>query len=233
MNKTKIEWTDYTWNPITGCKNGCWYCYANKLFTRFHKSFEPTFHPERLYEPLLLDKPCKIFCCSVSDLFAKWTKESWRKQVLDIIEKDTQAELGHTFQLLTKHPEGIDKNFEFSQNVWVGATVTQKSEIKNFDEIKRVKAKVRFVSFEPLLEDISFDLENNLKDRVEWVIIGKLTGSKRIEIQIEWVQRILDITSELRIPTFIKNNVNWKEKIQKFPIVVNSPQSQKRHQEAF
>jgi protein gp37 len=166
-------------------------------------------------------------------LFAKWTKEEWRQQVLDIIEKDSQARLGHIFQLLTKHPEGIDKNLAFSENVWVGTTVTQKSEIKNLGEIRKVNAKTRFVSFEPLLEDISFDLEKSLENHVEWVIIGKLTGSKRIEIQKEWVQSILDTTSELRIPTFIKNNVNWKEKIQDFPAVVNSSQFQERFHEVF
>lgn len=217
MNKTKIEWTDYTWNPITGCRNGCEYCYARRLFMRFHRSFEPQFHPERLKEPLQLKRPAMIFCCSVSDLFAQWTREEWRQQVLRIIERDKQAELGHTFQLLTKHPEGIDKNYTFPENAWVGTTITRKSEIRNLEEIKRVKVKIRFVSFEPLLEDVSHGLTDLLKTSVEWVIIGKLTGSKKTTLKKEWVEGILDVTGELEIPTFVKNNVGWEETIQEFP----------------
>jgi hypothetical protein len=82
MNRTKIEWTDFSWNPIVGCKHGCWYCYAKKLCQRFKKifpnGFEPTFYHERLTEPWDYLKPSKIFVCSIADLFASWTPTAWR-----------------------------------------------------------------------------------------------------------------------------------------------------------
>lgn len=208
MNKTKIEWTNYSWNPITGCKHGCWYCYAKKLFTRFHRSFEPTFHPERLDEPLYVEKPSKIFCCSVSDPFAEWTPDEWLQEVLEIIDECDW----HIFQLLTKNPERIDKGYEFQDNVWIGTTVTQQSEINNIEEIKKVKAKVRFVSFEPLLGDINADLRG-----IDWIIIGKLTGSKKVKLQNEWVQNIIDQAEILDIPIFVKDNVKWNKVIREFP----------------
>lgn len=212
MNKTKIEWTNYSWNPITGCSHGCWYCYAYKLFTRFHRSFEPTFHPERLYEPLHLFKPSKIFCCSVSDLFAPWTQNEWRVAVLQSI---ADCPIGHTFQLLTKNPENIPPHYVFPDNVWVGTTVTgENGDWKNIEEIKKVKARVRFVSFEPLLGDMP---EGITLCGIQWIIIGKLTGSRRVKLDPDWVKNILFEASDHRIPVFLKNNLAWPLGVQEFP----------------
>jgi len=209
MNRTKIEWCDYSWNPLTGCLYNCWFCYAKKLFTRFHKSFEPIFYPERLDEPSKLRKPSKIFCCSVSDLFADWTEEGWRNSVLEAINKYPQ----HTFQLLTKQPQNINKNYNFSPNVWIGATVTTQSEVKNIDIMKKVRCGIRFISFEPLLEKITCNL-----DGIDWIIIGKLTGSKKVPLQKEWVEELIENARAKKIPIFIKDNVKWSEKIQEFPV---------------
>jgi protein gp37 len=208
MNRTKIEWTDYTWNPITGCLHNCWYCYAKKMFTRFHRSFEPTFHPERLNELEKLKKPSKIFVCSVADLFAEWTKSEWVLQVLMEMKKYPQ----HIYQLLTKQPQNIAKEINFGDNVWIGTTVTKQTECVNIEEILQVQSGVRFVSFEPLLEEINCDLEG-----LDWIIVGKLTGSKKIPLQKEWVEKLIKQARELKTPIFIKNNVNWVEKIQEFP----------------
>lgn len=208
MNKTKIEWTDYSWNPVTGCNHGCWYCYAYKIFQRFHKNFKPTFHPERLDEPLKLKKLSKIFCCSVSDLFADWTKPEWRKSILDVIHKCPQ----HTFQLLTKQPHLIDKKYEFGDNVWIGATVTTQSEISKVKEIKKVKCNIKFISFEPLLGNIFVDLKG-----IDWVIIGKLTGSRKIKLQRRWVTDLIKQVKYYNIPLFIKDNIGWDKKMQEFP----------------
>ena len=208
INRTKIEWTNFSWNPITGCKYSCWFCYAQKLFTRFNKSFEPTFYPERLNELGKLKKASKIFCCSVSDIFAEWTKPEWRNQVIKAIEKYPQ----HTYQLLTKQPHLIDKDYKFGDNVWIGATVNNQSEISKIEEIKKVKCGIKFVSFEPLLSNIDCNLKG-----IDWVIVGKLTGSKRVPLQKEWVENIIKQTKALNIPLFIKDNVKWEKKIQTFP----------------
>ena len=212
MNRTKIEWTDYSWNPITGCLYDCWYCYAKKLFTRFHRSFEPTFHPERLEEPAKLKKPSKIFCCSVSDLFAYWTKEEWREAVIGAIAKYPQ----HTFQLLTKQPQGIEF-FRKPDNIWCGVTVTCQQDVDN-NMIrhlrKRTNAKVKFVSFEPLLGEIGCDLRG-----IDWVIIGKLTGSRAVKLQKEWVENLIKNAEHHDVPVFIKDNLSWHKKVQEFPEV--------------
>jgi len=145
MNRTKIEWTEFSWNPITGCKHGCWYCYAKKLTQRFKKifpyGFEPHFYPERLKEPWEYEKPSKIFVCSIADLFAPWTPSAWRHQVMKAIY-DCPVE--HTFQLLTKNPERIDYGFgNYPNHVWVGTTVTNENkDWRNIEAIKNVEAEV-------------------------------------------------------------------------------------------
>jgi protein gp37 len=204
MNRTKIEWTEWSWNPVTGCLHGCWYCYARKLSQRFKKifpnGFEPTFYPERLKEPYELRNPSKIFVCSIADLFAPWTPREWMWNVLTSIE---WCPVKHTFQLLTKNPELIPQAYVFPDNVWVGTTVTgENNDVKNIEEIKKVQAKVRFVSFEPLLGKIEPDLKG-----IQWVIIGKLTGSKRVKLQDEWVDTIFKEARRLNIPVFTKNNL--------------------------
>jgi len=212
MNRTKIEWTDYTWNPITGCKHGCWYCYAHKMFTRFHRSWEPTFHADRLKEPWEVSKPSKIFVCSVADIFAEWTEPEWRDAVLESI---FDCPVKHTFQLLTKNPENVPDailQVEYPDNVWIGATITDRNDQHLDAYMKYVNCGVRFLSFEPLLGEVHPDLSH-----IDWIIIGKLTGSKKVPLDKAWVQTLLDSARKRNIPVFIKNNVGWPEKIQEFP----------------
>jgi len=224
MNRTKIEWTDWTWNPITGCLHGCWYCYAKKLFTRFHRSFEPTFHPERLDEPFRLDmrnrrpRHIRVFVCSVADLFAAWTPVEWRHEVLKVVMNEGLGFID--FQLLTKNPENV-LNYHFPENVWVGMTVTNQTEAdRMLIHATHIDAKVRFVSFEPLLGMINVE---PLIENYDWIIIGKLTGSRKIPLQKEWVENLLDQAERNDIPVFLKNNVGWPEKIQEFPALGGLP----------
>ncbi len=218
MNRTKIEWTDYSWNPITGCLHGCWYCYVKPLTRRFKKIFpngmNPTFYPERLTEPWNLKKPSKIFVCSISDLFAPWTPEEWMTQVLESI---FECPVKHTFQLLTKNPERIPP-IEFPDNVWVGTTVTgENRDILNIEAMREVRAKVRFVSFEPLLGEVKPRSPENPLIDIQWVIIGKLTGAKRVKLDSAWVNDILGLAAEFDIPVFMKDNLKWPYHRQEFP----------------
>jgi len=221
MNRTKntIGWCDLSWNPIVGCKHGCWYCYARKLTQRFKKifpnGFEPTFHPERLKEPWELKKPSKIFVCSIADLFAPWTPREWREAVMDSV---IFCPIKHTFQLLTKNPERIPL-VVYPKNVWLGTTVTNEyDDAKNIYEIKQRCAGVRFASFEPLLGRLPYWA--NLKG-LDWIIIGKLTGSKKVQLKREWVEDILHQAMDHDIPVFMKNNLSppWPKEdlIQQFP----------------
>jgi len=205
MNRTKIEWTDWSWNPITGCLHGCWYCYARRIATRFPKNFpkgfKPTFWPERLNEPWQLKKPSKIFVCSMSDLFAPWTPKEWRDAVLKSI---IECPIKHTFQLLTKNPERIEP-IKFPDNVWVGTTVTcTGGDYVNIEKIKYVRAGVRFVSFEPLLGKLPDIVDFR---GIDWIIVGKLTGSKKIPLDEESVLDILTRAEWHDIPVFLKNNL--------------------------
>jgi len=219
MNRTRIEWTDYSWNPITGCLHDCWYCYAKKLFTRFHRSFEPTFHPERLDEPFHLDmrnkrtRHIRVFVCSVADLFAPWTKPEWRDRVLEVVMNPGLRFID--FQLLTKNPENVPDSImetEFPENVWIGATITGRNDQHLDTYMKYINCGVRFLSFEPLLGEVNCTLEN-----IDWIIIGKLTGSRKIPLQKEWVQSLINQARALKVPVFIKNNVGWPERLQQFP----------------
>lgn len=219
MNRTKIEWTDFTWNPITGCLHGCWYCYAKKMCQRFKKTFpngfEPTFYPERLREPWERRKPSKIFACSIADLFALWTPKEWRDLVLHSMFK---CPVKHTFQLLTKNPELIPP-IHFPDNVWVGTTVTgENGDVKNIGALYDVKAKIKikFASFEPLLGPISYNFAG-----LQWIIIGKLTGSKKVKLRQAWVDDILINARFLGIPVFMKNNLGIPNPIQEFPRGLN------------
>lgn len=218
MNKTKIEWTDYSWNPITGCKHGCWYCYAHKLFTRFHRSFEPTFHPERLDELKKLKKPAKIFVCSVADIFAHWTPREWGQRVIDEVQKPEYNHL--TFQLLTKAPENMGYyHINPQPNIWIGVTITGQDEINEMNTLVEGWEGNKFVSFEPLLEPINPN-RAGFKiyfPKIGWVIIGRLTGSSRVKLEKEWVQTLIEECRANGIPVFVKDNVNWEEKIQEFP----------------
>jgi protein gp37 len=219
MNRTSIEWTDLTWNPIVGCDHGCWYCYAKRLTRRFPKNFpngfKPTFHPGRLKEPWALTTPKKIFCCSISDLFAPWSLQSWRDHILFSI---FECPVKHTFQLLTKNPERIEKYVNFPKNLWIGTTVTcENQDWRNLEQIKKVKCGVRFASFEPLLGMLPEEI--SLKG-LDWIIIGKLTGSSRVKLDPKWVQRICVEANDLEIPIFLKNNLLKSfsfPKIQNFP----------------
>jgi len=213
MNKTKIEWTDYSWNPITGCLRNCWYCYAKKLFTRFHRSFEPTFYPERLSELRKLRKPAKIFVCSVADLFAEWTPEEWRDAVLNEISKPEYKHL--TFQLLTKNPENI--RLQAKENIWIGATITKQRELDLMYALVNNYQGLKFLSFEPLLEAITPSRIDGYFRKIDWVIIGKLTGSNKVKLEKEWVYFLIRNCRANNIPIFLKDNLKWHEKIQEFP----------------
>ena len=195
-------------------------CYAAKITKRFPKifpnGFKPTFHLERLKEPYTLKKPSRIFVCSIADLFASWTPYEWRNAVLDAIY---ECPIKHTFILLTKNPENIPKGYVFPDNVWVGTTVTMENgDWKNIEEIKTINAKVKFVSFEPLLGLLP---DNVALKGLQWVIIGKLTGSKKVKLDSYWVTRILGETKRHAIPVFMKKNLcpDWPkhELIQQFP----------------
>ena len=189
MNKTKIEWTDYTWNPVVGCKHGCNYCYAKRMNDRFkwiEKWNKPQIFVERLDEPYKIKKPSKIFVCSVADLFGDWIGDDW----IELIMKVTRDNPQHTFQFLTKNPVRY-LDFNFPENCWLGATITGKN---HKDDLLRLLwlSKVpnknkRFVSIEPLLGKIN---QGTLLDNFDLVIVGAMTGVGAVPPKKEWIDGI-------------------------------------------
>ena len=204
MNKTKIEWTDYTWNPITGCHHGCPYCYARKkaenpFYKRaFPYGFEPHFYHERLNEPLKLKNPSKIFTVSMGDMFGDWVPKLW----IDLIFDQMKQSPNHTFQILTKNPGRINKVVSgdmYSQNIWLGTSVEGNGIENRIHELKKVPQFHKFVSFEPLQGMIMSDLSG-----IEWVIIGAQTNPTKYPPS-EAIQSVLYRAKD--IPVFFKNNM--------------------------
>lgn len=218
MQKTKIEWTDYTWNPIKGiCPVGCWYCYARRIYRRFE--LDPDLRIKEIrYCP---QKPSKIFVCSTIELFHPAIPKKWRDTIFKFIEDCPQ----HTFQILTKFPQNIDR--PMPDNVWLGVTVTN---IDDFWKARRLgqipSAKIKFISFEPLLSKIWSEhcyVEGQFKTPlwVDWVIVGRLTGQGRKHDPLkDWIKHIVKTCYYSKTPIFLKNNLKeiWGEPlIQEMP----------------
>ena len=169
MKKTKIEWCDSTWNPVTGCRHGCEYCYARAMTKRFPNTypngFEPTFYEDRLNQ---FDN-CQrrnIFVSSMGDLFGDFIPDEWIEKVLDKCEQNQQ----HNYLFLTKNPErywDILMGFKLPENIWLGTTVTGKT--GRFKDLPRAEAVNTFISIEPLLNDIP---DSEFERMPKWVIIG-------------------------------------------------------------
>lgn len=142
LNKTKIEWTDYTWNPMVGCLHGCYYCYAKKINDRFgyiEKWNEPKFFPDRL-KIKFPDKPSKIFVGSMSDVMGNWIYSEWIEKIIEVAKANPK----HIFQFLTKNPKRY-KDFVFPVNCWLGVTITSnKDHQRVLDFYKAVAAKNNF-----------------------------------------------------------------------------------------
>lgn len=196
MKTTKIEWTDKTWNPITGCTRksaGCAHCYAEVMARRlqamrlekYRNGFELTLHPNFLNEPLKWKKAHNIFVCSMSDIFHEKVPFDFIDSIMSVIKQTPQ----HRYQILTKRSEIMSDYFstrELPQNVWLGVTVECSSSKIRIDHLRNLNATVKFLSCEPLIEDLG---AINLKG-IDWVIVGGESGPKARPMQLDWVMNI-------------------------------------------
>lgn len=215
MKTTKIEWTDRTWNPVTGCSKisaGCANCYAETMSKRLHamgqkkykNGFKLTIHDEVLNEPVMWKKPHTIFVCSMSDLFHVDVPFAFIDKVMDVIRSTPQ----HRYQILTKRSERMKEYFlhrEIPSNIWLGVTVECKESKKRIDDIRQLKASIKFLSCEPLLEDLG---KINLKN-IDWVIVGGESGSRARPMKEDWVEKIKIQTAEQSVAFFFKQWGTW------------------------
>jgi len=219
FNRTNdnIEWAIWTWNPVTGCKHGCTYCYARDIANRFYKQgFEPTFHENRLSAPKNTiipnsdkDTPGNhnVFVCSMADLFGDWVPKEWIDKVLQSVKDNPQW----TFLFLTKNPKKLLK-FDFPKNSWVGTTVDVQSRVKMAEDVfKKLRSTVKFVSCEPLREKVVF------KDMsaFDWVIIGgqsKCSTEDARQPEWSWVESLFNQARGKKIKIYFKPNLTVRPK---------------------
>jgi protein gp37 len=214
-DRSAIEWTDATWNPVRGCTKispGCKHCYAERFAERFRgvpghpfeQGFDIRLVPEKLDQPLRWRSPRRIFVNSMSDLFHDRVPTEYISRVGEIM----QAASWHTFQVLTKRNERLQSllNGELRwmgslSNVWWGVSVEDREHgLPRIDSLRSTNARVRFLSVEPLLEDVGeIDLSG-----IDWVIVGGESGPRARPMEEAWVSRMLKQCEAARVPFFFK-----------------------------
>lgn len=209
MQRSSIEWTEATWNPVTGCKEvspGCAHCYAKTFAERFRgvpghpyeKGFDLQLRPERLSQPLRWKKPRTIFVNSMSDLFHEDVPYEYIKQVFEVMESAEQ----HRFQVLTKRSERLAElapSLPWPENVWMGVSVENQRFASRVDDLRETDAAVRFLSCEPLLGFLDLNL-----DGIHWVIVGGESGPGARRMKPEWACAVRDQCVEAKVPFFFK-----------------------------
>ncbi len=219
MSSSKIEWTESTWNPTTGCtkiSSGCANCYAERMAMRlkamgtpkYSNGFEVTLHEDSLSEPYTWKKPKVIFVNSMTDLFHEDIPFSFIEKVFKVMNENPQ----HIFQVLTKREENLLKyndKLNWTSNIWMGVTVEDAKAKKRIDYLRQTKAAIKFLSCEPLISDLGqLDLTN-----INWVIVGGESGPKSRPIKEDWVLDIFSQCKSADIPFFFKQwgGVNKKK----------------------
>lgn len=197
MAESAIEWTEHTWNPVTGCTKvsaGCKHCYAETMAKRlkamgasgYEYGFRLTLHPNRLMQPLLRKRATTYFVNSMSDLFHEDVPDSFIDRVFDVIRQTPH----HTYQILTKRSERLPQYFakrDCPINVWLGVSVEDKKDgVPRINDLRKVPATIRFLSVEPLLEDIG---KIDLKE-IHWVIVGGESGHNARPMKQSWADAV-------------------------------------------
>lgn len=205
-----IEWTESTWNPLTGCDKispGCKFCYAERMAKRlkamgqpnYANGFKLTLHESVLEKPLEWKKPQIIFVNSMSDLFHKDVPVEFILRTFDVMRRASW----HTFQVLTKRAERLEElspQIEWPENVWMGVSVENEKYTFRIDHLRRTNARTKFLSLEPLLGPLpNLNLTN-----INWAIVGGESGPGARPVEQAWVTEIRDQCLAARVPFFFK-----------------------------
>lgn len=207
---SSIEWTEITWNPITGCNkvsDGCKHCYAERMAKRllamgnprYKNGFNVTLHPDLLDVPKKWIKPRKIFVNSMSDLFHEKVPIEFIQQVFKTMNETPQ----HSYQILTKRPERaleLSNHLLFTHNIWMGTSVENSKVSHRIDLLQQIPAHIRFLSCEPLLGP----LENLNLEKIHWVIVGGESGPGARPMEADWVRSIRDQCCKRNVAFFFK-----------------------------
>lgn len=208
--KSSIEWTEMTWNPVTGCTKispGCKHCYAERMAKRlkamgvksYSNEFELTLQPQMLDQPLRWRTPRTVFVNSMSDLFHIDVSRDFIQQVFDVMRRAHW----HTFQVLTKRSDRLlelDSKVDWPGNVWMGVSVENEKYGFRIDHLRETHAKTKFLSLEPLLGPLP---RLKLKG-IDWVIVGGESGPGARPMQQAWVEDIRDQCAEAEVAFFFK-----------------------------
>jgi len=216
MSESKIEWTEQTWNPVTGCTKispGCKFCYAEVMAHRlqamgaagYQRGFALALHEERLSQPIRRKKPTVYFVNSMSDLFHEDVPDVFIEQVMAVATQTPQ----HTYQILTKRAERLPRFFQqhpVPANVWLGVSVENRQYgLPRIDYLRQVAAQIRFLSVEPLLENLgSMNLEG-----IHWVIVGGESGPNARPMRPEWVLAVRNQCETSGVAFFFKQWGGW------------------------
>ena len=209
MQRSQIEWTEATWNPVTGCTQvspGCANCYAMRFAERFRgvpghpyeRGFDLQLRPERLDQPLRWRKPRTIFVNSMSDLFHPDVPDAYIQRVFAVMQEASQ----HRFQVLTKRSERLAElspTLPWPQNIWMGVSVENQRWTSRIDDLRQTGAKIKFLSCEPLLGPLDLDLKG-----IDWVIAGGESGPGARPMDGDWVRGVRDQCGEAETAFFFK-----------------------------
>jgi protein gp37 len=207
---SSIEWTEATWNPITGCDKispGCKHCYAERMARRlkamgqpnYINGFDLTLHENTLDAPLRWKKPQRIFVNSMSDLFHKDVPTEFILRVFDVMTKATW----HHFQILTKRSDRLlelSPNLNWRPNIWMGVSVENDDYTFRIDHLRNTGAHIKFLSLEPLLGPIPSLRLNG----IDWIIVGGESGPGARSLQRSWVIDIRNQCQSVKVPFFFK-----------------------------
>lgn len=209
-NTSAIEWTESTWNPVTGCTKisaGCKNCYAERMAKRlcamgqvnYQNGFEISIHEHTLELPLKWKKPQTVFVNSMSDLFHHKVPKSFIKKMFDVMNRASW----HTFQILTKRAERLlelNNDLRWAKNIWMGVSIENKNYKERLEMLKQTNAMVKFISFEPLIGEVG---DINFKG-IDWAIVGGESGPSSRFMSPVWVADIRDQCLKQDIPFFFK-----------------------------